>query len=167
MVHSPYSARPQERLMSTLEWVTVALIVAGLLFIIAEVFLPTSGVLAVPGVLLLALAGALLLIEGSVDLGDIIVPVVIVTAILLILVGGGYAYRLRHMSPLTGADAMLGKQGTARSDLDPRGFVFVNGEYWSAESDAGSVQEGDTVIITAVNGLNLKVRKLSPKGARR
>ena len=60
---------------------------------------------------------------------------------------------------------MIGRTGEARSDLDPRGFVFINGEYWSAESAEGSVHEGDSVIITAVNGLSLKVRKADSIGA--
>jgi membrane-bound serine protease (ClpP class) len=58
-----------------------------------------------------------------------------------------------------GVETMIGSGGVARSDLDPLGYVFVNGEYWSAEADGEQVREGDRVIITAIQGLKLKVRK--------
>jgi len=54
---------------------------------------------------------------------------------------------------------MIGRPAVARSDLSPSGYVLVNGEYWSAETEGASVQQGDRVIITAIKGLKLKVRK--------
>jgi membrane-bound ClpP family serine protease len=67
--------------------------------------------------------------------------------------------RIRTMPALVGIETMIGRGGIARSDLDPLGYVFVNGEYWSAEAEGERVQEGDRVIITAIKGLKLRVRK--------
>jgi membrane-bound serine protease (ClpP class) len=151
--------------MSALEWLAIVLIAVAVVMIFGELFTPTHGVLAIIGVILLFVGGFLLLRDSDLGLRDVVLPMILGIAVLVLVVGGGYAFRLRHMAPLTGREAMVGRTGAARSDLDPRGFVYVNGEYWSAESDGGSVQEGDAVIITEVNGLSLKVRKLTSKGA--
>jgi membrane-bound serine protease (ClpP class) len=153
--------------MSVLEWFAAGLFVIALLLFIVELFVPSGGILAIAGAIALAVVGILIVAPGLSALtgADWLIFAVAGTILLLVVVAAGNALRLRHMAPLTGVEAMIGRTGEARSDLDPRGFVFVNGEYWSAESDEGSVQEGDAVIITAVNGLNLKVRKANSKGA--
>jgi membrane-bound ClpP family serine protease len=67
--------------------------------------------------------------------------------------------RIRTMPAQVGVETMIGRGGVARSDLNPLGYVFVNGEYWSAEADGEEVREGDRVVITAIKGLKLRVRK--------
>jgi membrane-bound serine protease (ClpP class) len=54
---------------------------------------------------------------------------------------------------------MIGHRAVARSALDPEGIVFLEGETWSAESEEGTIQSGERVVITEVHGLRLKVRK--------
>lgn len=54
---------------------------------------------------------------------------------------------------------MVGRRGTALSDLNPEGYVQINGERWKAvnsEPDI-SVTSGDEVRVKAVNGLKLTV----------
>ena len=58
---------------------------------------------------------------------------------------------------------MLGAVGVARQRLDPQGTVLVRGEYWTATSDE-TVQPGESVEITGIEGLRLRVR---PVAARR
>jgi membrane-bound ClpP family serine protease len=53
----------------------------------------------------------------------------------------------------------------ARSPLNPKGYVFVEGEYWSAEAESGEITEGDRVVITGMDGLKLTVRKQESGGA--
>jgi membrane-bound serine protease (ClpP class) len=153
--------------MSLLEWLSAGLVMGAILLFIAELFVPSNGVLATAAALLLVAAGIAFTSQHlSAPSGwDWFIVVMSVTLLLLVIVALGNAFRLRQMAPLTGPQALIGLQGQARSDLDPRGFVFVSGEYWSAESAEGSVHEGDMVIITAVNGLSLKVRRANSKGA--
>jgi membrane-bound serine protease (ClpP class) len=153
--------------MSFLDWLAAGLVIGAILLLIAELFVPSNGFLATAAALLLVAAGIAFASQhlSSPSWWDWFIVVMSVTLLLLVIVALGNAFRLRHMAPLTGPDALIGLQGQARSDLDPRGFVFVSGEYWSAESPEGSVQEGDAVIITAVNGLNLTVRRANGKGA--
>lgn len=51
----------------------------------------------------------------------------------------------------------VGHRGTARTDLAPRGKVFVRGELWEAEAE-GPVSAGEDVEVVAAEGLTLKVR---------
>ena len=154
--------------MSALEWVVIGLLVFAVLLFVGEGFLPTGGILALVGGLAVALAAIAILVQWLPSSGgDWLVVGATITALLLVIVATGSAIRLRHMAPLTGPESMIGRNGHARSDLDPRGFVFVNGEYWSAQCEEGSILKGDPIIITAVNGLSLTVRRADSKGATR
>jgi membrane-bound serine protease (ClpP class) len=53
---------------------------------------------------------------------------------------------------------LIGEEGKADSDILPEGKVFVRGEYWDAWSDE-SIRQGDKIVVTAVEGMRLKVRK--------
>jgi membrane-bound serine protease (ClpP class) len=64
----------------------------------------------------------------------------------------------------TGVEGLLHERGVARSDLAPRGKVFVRGELWNAES-ARPVARGAEVEVVAVKGLTLEVVPRSPEPA--
>jgi membrane-bound ClpP family serine protease len=53
---------------------------------------------------------------------------------------------------------MLGEKAVADGRLDPDGWVLVRGERWRATAEAPA-QPGDTLTVTAVSGLTLRVRK--------
>jgi membrane-bound ClpP family serine protease len=57
-------------------------------------------------------------------------------------------------------EALVGRVGEARSDLDPSGMVQVAGELWSAEAEPGGapITRGARVEIVGVEGLRLVVR---------
>jgi membrane protein implicated in regulation of membrane protease activity len=50
-----------------------------------------------------------------------------------------------------------GAEGVAQSDLDPDGIVRVHGETWSASSLNGPVRAGTTVQVIRVDGVRLGV----------
>ena len=54
--------------------------------------------------------------------------------------------------------AMVGNKAIARSDLDPDGYVFIEGERWKATAEDGPVRRGEAVTITSVKGFTLTVR---------
>ena len=68
--------------------------------------------------------------------------------------------RIRRQPAVMGINTIIGRRGVARSPLNPSGMVFVDGEYWSATVEEGSVEEGEEVVVTAVEGLKLRVRKV-------
>ena len=71
--------------------------------------------------------------------------------------------RIRSMPALLGVESAVGRTAVARSVLDPTGFVVIDGEHWSAESEDGTVQPGERVLITEVQGLKMKVKR-QPEG---
>jgi membrane-bound serine protease (ClpP class) len=130
-------------------------------------FLPSHGILGIGGAVSLVLGGLLLTSDNppefQVSRWLVFSVAGVLAAFVLVIVGN--AMRIRRMAPLVGVETMVGKLGVARSDLDPTGFVYVNGEYWSAEADRESVREGDRVIIMAVHGLKVLVRRQEREGA--
>ena len=56
----------------------------------------------------------------------------------------------------TGREGMVGEIGVARTELAPRGKVFVHGELWNAVADA-PVAARQQVEVTEVDGLTLRV----------
>jgi membrane-bound serine protease (ClpP class) len=67
---------------------------------------------------------------------------------------------LRRRTKMTGAETLIGKTGTAISDLKPKGEVRVEGEIWHAESLSGDIVNGEKVCVKALNGLVMKVEKI-------
>jgi len=62
----------------------------------------------------------------------------------------------------TGREGLVGEEGMAQSRIDPEGKVFIHGEYWAARSDT-PLAAGEKVVVEAVNGMMLKVRKAETK----
>jgi membrane-bound serine protease (ClpP class) len=55
---------------------------------------------------------------------------------------------------------MVGMVGTATTNLNPDGQIFVNGETWQAISSNGTpIKKGEKVIIVSLDGLRLTVKK--------
>jgi membrane-bound serine protease (ClpP class) len=72
--------------------------------------------------------------------------------------------RLRRVRTITGAEAMVGAKGRALTDCSPDGQVRVKGQIWKATCSAG-VRSGQDVVVTAVHGLRLEVRRESAFGS--
>ena len=70
----------------------------------------------------------------------------------------------RRIRQQTGREAMVGEVAVARTPLDPRGTVFAHGELWEAILDQGSVEPGEEVVITRIEGLKLRVTKKKEGG---
>jgi membrane-bound serine protease (ClpP class) len=80
-----------------------------------------------------------------------------VTAAFFLFVAGK-GLRAQFLPVRTGKETMLGKTAPALARIDSgSGKVFVEGEYWNAISDV-PIEPGQAVVITAVDGLTLKVK---------
>ena len=67
-------------------------------------------------------------------------------------------WRYSHRrAPATGLESLLGAEATVATACRPLGQVRVRGELWQARCDTGA-GEGDTVRITAADGLLLVVQ---------
>jgi membrane-bound serine protease (ClpP class) len=144
----------------------LALLLVGAALLVAEAFLPTFGVLGVGGLVAFVL-GSLFLFDperSGVEVSRGLVAGAAGALGLAALVVGTLVWRSQRRRPTGGREGMLGKIGVARQRLDPDGTVLVRGEYWSATSDE-PVQQGESVEITGIEGLRLRVRPTGPRRA--
>jgi membrane-bound serine protease (ClpP class) len=58
--------------------------------------------------------------------------------------------------PVTGTEAMIGSIGIAKTDLNPRGQITVQGEIWDAISQR-PIRQGETAEVVSVEGLTVTV----------
>jgi membrane-bound serine protease (ClpP class) len=134
------------------------LILFAIVLFIAEVKVTSHGVLAVGGIVALAL-GSLMLYDAP-EVGfrvswRVLVPTVAVTAgfFLFALTLGVSALRRR---PLLDGAGLVGRAAVARGPLMPEGTVAVAGELWRAVADR-PLPDGVRVTVVDVQGLTLRV----------
>jgi membrane-bound serine protease (ClpP class) len=143
-------------------WAGVILIFLAFGLLIAEIFVTSGGILAIGGVVALVLGGLLLTWgnppEFQVNRWLVYGIAAAAGAFFLFVVTS--IIRIRRQPVVVGSHTLIGRRAVARSPLDPDGMVFVDGEYWSATLEDGSVEEGEEVVVTAVEGLKLMVRKV-------
>ncbi|MEN8197794.1 MAG: nodulation protein NfeD [Pseudomonadota bacterium] len=134
----------------------LALIFFGIVFMIAEAFVPSFGILGLGGVIAFV-AGSVILMEAE-NLAisvPLIASVALVSAVFFIWVIGRFI-RLRRRRAKTGEEELLGSVGVALKDFDGTGRVRVHSENWQARTKR-AVKKGQRVKVVAVDGLSLNV----------
>jgi membrane-bound serine protease (ClpP class) len=136
----------------------LALMALGMAFLVAEIFVPTSGALAVGGVIAFV-AGAMMLIDTDVPGFGIplalIVGIAAVTA-LFVLVVVGMAVQSRRRPVVSGREELAGESGEVLADFTGEGWARVHGETWRVRSVVPLTQ-GQRVRVTGIDGLTLDV----------
>lgn len=122
---------------------------------------------------LLTIGGIVSMILGATMLFDAPIPEMKITYKVIALMVGLIAVTmtfllalvvsLHRQKPVTGLQGLLQEIGTAQTDIDPNGQVFVHGEIWEAVSPF-RIHKGDKVKILSVVGLTLHVEKINEKG---
>ena len=142
------------------QYASFTLIIAAFVLFALEAKFATHGVLGLGGIALLTIGG-LLLVDGPIPqmrvqlwtaLG-VSVPLGLITVFLMTI-----ALRARRSKVVTGLQGMIGAVGEARTDIDPEGKVFVQGELWNAHARS-RVGLGEHVVVRKVEGLELEVEK--------
>jgi membrane-bound serine protease (ClpP class) len=138
----------------------LALILFAMALFVIDLKVQSHGILTAGGVIALVL-GSLLLVGGDASMArlswSVIGTVVVATVIFFVYILGA-AIRAQRRKPLTGLEGLVGERGTALTDLEPAGRVFVHGEYWEAESSE-RVERGASVVVDRVDGMRLRVHK--------
>jgi membrane-bound serine protease (ClpP class) len=136
----------------------VGLILLGIAFMVAELFVPSFGALGIGGVVAFVVGSIILFdVEG----GNIAVSLPLIAAAAA-LSAGFFLITLRalfaaHRRPVvSGAEELVGSTGEAIEDFEWNGHIHVHGETWSAESGT-PVRRGQRVRIRGREGLTLKV----------
>jgi membrane-bound serine protease (ClpP class) len=137
----------------------LALMLLGIAFMIAEVFLPSFGAIGVGGIVAFVL-GSLLLIEDT-DLPGFEIPYGLIAGaaaasagFLIVMVG--MLVKSRRRAVVSGREEMLGATGEALGDFDLEGWARVHGEQWKVRSSR-PVRRGQKLRVTAMEGLVLRV----------
>lgn len=141
----------------------VALLVLGMLFFVAEIKVASYGILTVGGIISLVL-GMLMLFNASSSFGlHISYSVMFGTVAGLLAVTGLMVYVVQSAFKrkiVTGKESLSGAEGIAKTAVAPRGTVLVQGELWSAISMSGDIAKEDRIVVEAVDGFTLTVRKI-------
>ncbi len=138
------------------------LIALGIIFFIFEMYTPTFGLLTAGGIISLILGSFMLTKDLApylkISTGIILTMVLATAAFFIFALTKGI--KIQRKKPIFGKESMIGMIGTARTDLNPNGQVFLHGEIWQATtSDEKPVKKGEQVIVEALDGLRLIVKK--------
>ncbi|MEA2064251.1 MAG: nodulation protein NfeD [Gemmatimonadota bacterium] len=142
----------------------ILLIVFAIVLFIAEVKVPSFGLLTVGGIVSMLL-GSIMLFKGvpSPTMPEIqvawsvLVPSVAVTALFFIFVVGK-AIQVHRKQVTTGNQGLVGEVGEARTRLAPNGKIFVHGEIWKATTRTGEPIKARTPVrVVEIDRLKLVV----------
>ncbi|PKN53534.1 MAG: serine protease [Deltaproteobacteria bacterium HGW-Deltaproteobacteria-13] len=140
----------------------ILMIIFGVILFIAEIKVMSHGMLTVGGIISLIM-GSLLLFDTSepalrISL-QVLIPAILVASGFFIVVIW-LAVQAQMRKHFTGAEAMVGDEIEALTDIADEGKVFTRGEYWSAKSEK-PVKKGAKVRVVKVDGLNLIVEEIN------
>jgi len=139
----------------------LALMILGVIFMVAELFAPSFGALGIGGIIAFVVGSVILFdTEGS-EL-QVAIPIVVavstVTSIFFLI-----ALRMvfaAHRKPVvSGVDEMLGSIGEVLEDFEKSGRIHIHGETWQVKSKLPLLR-GDQVRVTAIDGLILSVESI-------
>lgn len=136
----------------------LALILLGVVLMIAEFMVPSFGALGFGGVAAFVL-GSLILIDTDAPGFQVALPLIggiAATAALALLGTIWLALRARERPIVSGAEELTHLTATAIDDFERDGNVRVRGERWQARS-ASPVRKGQPLKIMKVDGLLLHV----------
>jgi membrane-bound serine protease (ClpP class) len=134
----------------------LGLIGLGILLMIMEAFVPSTGILGIGGVIAFVL-GSVILMDTESEAFQIALPLIFAVAlfsagVLILLVG--MIMRSRHSALVSGDSAMIGENAEVMEDFTEQGLVRVHGELWQAVSEK-SVHKGQFLPIKAIKGMKL------------
>jgi len=150
----------------TVNYAGVALIILATILFIAEIKVPSYGLLTVGGVVSMVLGSLLLFrtpgLYAQISLG-VILPVTLFFAAFFILCVY-LVIKVHRVAPTTGVPALIGEKARVYTwNEDGTGKVFAHGEYWNAKGPS-SIKQGDLVDVENVVGMELIVKPRSKEG---
>lgn len=139
----------------------VLLILFSIVLFIAEIKIMSYGMLTVGGVISMAL-GSFFLFDTPepalrVSLQVLIPAVVVASAFFIVVIW--LAIKAQMRKHYSGTETMIEAQGEAVTDIDMKGQILFQGEYWAAESNY-LIPKGAKVLIKKVEGLKLTVEEI-------
>jgi membrane-bound serine protease (ClpP class) len=152
--------------MLPINYTGLLLIALGVAFLIAELFLPTSGVLGVGGIAAFII-GAVILVDTEVPGFGIPMSLIVTLAVLsglfvFLVVRVGVKSRLRPV--VSGQRTLIGASGEILEESAGDSWASVQGEIWRVRS-ALPLAKGQQVRVSGVDGPTLVVEPQSGEPA--
>lgn len=149
-------------------WAAVVLIVAGIGMMVLDIKV-TGFALTVGGIIAFLLGAFFLFrpftppdaLTPDISVSPIVIGVLTVLTASFMLLVLGAAIRSRNAPVVSGVKPLIGLEGVARTTLNPQGTVLVKSEEWTALAQDPPIQPGETVHVLAVDGLTLRVEKVT------
>jgi membrane-bound serine protease (ClpP class) len=136
----------------------LALLALGIIFMLAEAFVPSFGALGIGGLIAFVIGSVILFDEEgtgyAVSLPLIFTLSATTAGFFLFVVGA--AIKARNRPVVSGMEELLGARGEVVEDFSGKGRIRIHGEIWWAES-AVPLRGGDKVLVDSIEGLVLRV----------
>jgi len=141
-------------------YIGVLLILLAIILFILEIKVVSYGMLTVGGLIALTF-GSLILVDSpepylqisrSVIAATVLVCASVISLVLFFVV------RVQKTRFVSGLEGMIGERGQAVTALDPRGRVYVHGEYWDAHAEETIASGSEIEIVRSEANLKLLVR---------
>jgi membrane-bound serine protease (ClpP class) len=140
----------------------LALLSLGIIFMLAEAFVPSFGALGFGGVIAFVI-GSIILFDQEGTGYAVSLPLIfalsLITAVFFLFIIGA-AIKARGRPVVSGQEELLHGTGEVLDDFEGKGRIRIHGEVWRAES-ATPLRRGDRVKVVAVDGLVLKIQLLN------
>lgn len=136
----------------------LALIFFGIVFMLAEMLVPSFGALGIGGMIAFVM-GSIMLLEMDIPGYGISIPLIATVALMtagFFLVVVGMAIKARKRPIVSGREELIGDIGEVVDDFDHEGWIRVHGELWRAKTST-PLRRGQKVNVTAMKGLTLEV----------
>ncbi len=142
--------------------VGILLIAAGVILLLLEIKVQSSGILGIGGVVGIIL-GSMMLIQTGSPFFKISISLIIgvgAFTILFFFLLATLVYQVHRKKVTTGRKGLIGEKGYAKTALKPEGTVFVRGELWQAESIDGNIKKDEKIQVVKIEHLKLFVKKI-------
>ena len=136
----------------------LALLLFGIAFMVAEVWVTTHGVLAAGGLVAFAI-GSVMLIDSDVPQFEIpyaLIGGVTAASAAFVFLVIGMLLRSRRNPVVSGREELIGAPGEALEDIAGEGWARVHGERWRVRASE-PLKRGQALRVATVDGLVLEV----------
>lgn len=137
----------------------LALLLLGVVFMVAEAFVPSFGTLGIGGLASFVAGSVMLFDTGAGDYGVAypLIAGVALTSALFLIGAVGLIVKARRNPVVSGYEGLIHARGEVLEGFEREGRVRVHGEVWAARARGGPLHAGQRVRVTGRDGLTLIV----------
>lgn len=136
----------------------IALIILGIVLMVAEAFVSSFGILGLGGVTAFVIGSVILMDTDAPGYGinPALIGAFALSSAAFFIIALGLLFKARARPVVSGREELLGKTGTAQEDFNDYGLVRVHSELWRAATDH-PLHKNQKIRVTGLDGLILLV----------